>query len=153
MTRLDYWMVGLALIAMFGGFSFLKIWPNIDSLTRLVDMINTKGGNIILLMWLSVYFYHDTMAAYWSVVELIKGGTIASDNGIALNALTFSSTAFGAVSGALLKVMSGEESKPPVGMSDMTRTTRSTLPVETTPPTDPAPPKKVAIPVAPQILK
>lgn len=153
MTRLDFWMVGLALIMMYGGFSFLKLWPNIDSLTRLVDMINTKGGNIIILMWLSVYFYHDTMAAYWSVVELIKSGTIASDNGIALNALTFSSTAFGAVSGALLKVMSGEESKPPVGMSNITRTTNSTMPVDPAPTDSSAAivvPKKVAIPVAPQ---
>lgn len=127
---MDYWAVGIALFLMYGGFSFLKLWPQIDSLTRLVDMLNTKGGNIIILGGLAVYFYHDTMVAYWSVVNLVKEGTIAADNGIALNALAFSATAFGGVSGALLKVMSGEESKPPVGMSNITRTTNSTLPVD-----------------------
>lgn len=152
MIHREMWAIGLALFLMYGGMSWLKLWPQIDSLTRLVDMINTKGGNIIVLFGLSIYFYHDTMVAYWSVVELIRAGTIASDNGIALNALTFSTGAFGAVSGALLKVMSGEESKPPVGMSNITRTTNSTLPIDTPPadPIVPAAPKKIAIPVAPQ---
>lgn len=98
-----------ALLIMYGAFAYLKLLPSMGVLHDFSSMIDTKGGNILILVVLVFYFYHDTARTYVHLLELINTGKITADNGIALNALTFSTGAFGAVSGALLKVMSGSE--------------------------------------------
>lgn len=107
--------------------------PSTGQLQDLTTILNSRGGNILILIIASVYFFHRAEIMYYAVVEMIKAGTIGSDNGIALNGLTFDTGAFGSAFGALLKTMSPDAPSPAASTSSSTTTTSKT---ETHPPTD-----------------
>lgn len=98
-------------IVLLSLFQYLGKLPSMDSLQKLTSLLDTKGGNIIVLTALALYFFHDAQIMYYIVLDKIKDGTITADNGIALNGLMFATGAFSGVIGALLKVMSGTEPK------------------------------------------
>jgi fumarate reductase subunit D len=130
-------------------FLYLGKLPSMESVQRLATLLDTKGGNIIVLTSLALYFFHDATVMYYVVIDKIKDGTITADNGIALNGLMFATGAFSGVSGALLKVMSGAD--PAKGVTTTTATT-VTASTETTPAPNPAPtsaPTPASAPVSP----
>ena len=104
-------------LILYALFLYLGKLPPMESIQRLATMLDTKGGNIIVLVALALYFFHSANVFYYSVLDKIHDGTIASDNGIALNGLTFATGAFSGIIGALLKVMSGTEAPAPPGTS------------------------------------
>ena len=113
-------------IALYSLFLYLGKLPSMDSLQRFATVLDTKGGNIIVLVALALYFFHDAQVMYYIVIDKIKDGTITADNGIALNGLMFATGAFSGVSGALLKVMSGQEPKPSNGTTVVTTSVEAT---------------------------
>lgn len=124
-----YHYVGITiLVLLYCLFLYLDRLPSMDSLQKFVTMLDTKGGNIAVLVLLAFYFFHDAQVMYYLVLDKIKDGTITADNGIALNGLMFATGAFSGVSGALLKVMSGADPKPSPG----TTVTEKTAVVTTT---------------------
>ena|ERR1700690_3515576 len=113
-----YHYAGITLVVLiYSLFLYLGRLPSMESLQKFVTILDTKGGNILVLVLLALYFFHDATVMYYVLIDKIKDGTIATDNGIALNGLMFATGAFSGVSGALLKVMSGADPKPAPGTS------------------------------------
>jgi hypothetical protein len=109
-----YILLGVVLVLYIVGMITNKL-PTTGAIHDLVAMVDSKGGNIIILFFLAMYFFHRTEQMYYGVMALVNTGKIASDNGVALNGLLFCTGAFGSVSGALLKVMTGTELPPQNG--------------------------------------
>lgn len=131
----------LTLWVMF--FTFIFMWyqgrlPSTGVLQDLTTILNSRGGNILILSAASVYFFYHAEHMYYVVVQLINGGVIKADNGIALNGLLFDTGAFGSAFGALLKTMSPEAISPPgAGSVTLTSTavtkTSTAIPAEALP--------------------
>lgn len=111
--KADFYIVIATIIVIYAAGAWKNKLPSTGSVHDLVSMIDTKGGNILILGALALYFFHRTEEMYYAVMALVNANTIKSDNGVALNGLLFCNGAFSAVSGALLKVMSGTEPIPP----------------------------------------
>lgn len=129
---MNMWMSVEVKIALCGVFlAFMFMWykgklPTTGELQDLTTILNSRGGNILILAIASVYFFHRAEIMYYAVVEMIKAGTIGADNGIALNGLTFDTGAFGSAFGALLKTMSPDAPSPLSSASSATVTTTKT---------------------------
>ena len=108
--------------------SFMVMWykgklPTTGELQDLTTILNSRGGNILILAAASVFFFYRAEKMYYTVVAMIKSGTISADNGIALNGLTFDTGAFGSAFGALLKTMSPDAPSPAPSTGSSTTTT------------------------------
>ena len=112
MSQVHYLGFGAGFLILYFLFLYLGKLPSMESMQKFVTMLDTKGGNIMVLVLLALYFFHDAQVMYYIVIDKIKDGTLSTDNGIALNGLMFATGAFSGVSGALLKVMSGADPKP-----------------------------------------
>lgn len=117
---------------------FMFMWykgklPSTGELQDLTTILNSRGGNILILAGASILFFYRGEHMYFRVIGLINSGKIASDNGIALNGLTFDTGAFGSAFGALLKTMSPDAPSP--ALSTSTSTTSSTVSTTTPPDT------------------
>lgn len=135
--KADIYIVLVTIIILYAAGAWKNKLPSNASVHSMVSLIDTKGGNILILGLLAIYFFHRTEEMYYAVMKLVHDGAIASDNGTALNGLLFCNGAFSGVIGALLKVMTGTEpSVPPPGGTTSTTvtTTSSVLPSKT--PTD-----------------
>lgn len=76
------------------------------------DVLNGRGGNILILAVLSMYFFIQSMRLFYNLMDLSKGGFIQQDNAFALMGLQFATaSAFGGAFGALLKTMTGDSSR------------------------------------------
>lgn len=121
----SYHYIGVTiLVLVYAFFLYTRRLPSMESFQKFANVLDTKGGNIIVLVTLMLYFFHDAQVMYYVVIDKIKDGTITADNGIALNGLMFATGAFSGISGALLKVMSGAPPEP-------TSTTNTTTTVKT----------------------
>lgn len=120
--------VGLLIVFL----SFMFMWykgklPTTAEVQDLATVLNSRGGNILILAGASLFFFYRAERMYYTVAEMIKSGAIMSDNGIALNGLTFDTGAFGAAFGALLKTMSPEAGAPVSSTSSATTSVTSTV--------------------------
>ena len=85
---------------------------------EVASSMNTKGGNVLVLAVMSMFFFVATMWLAFVVIQDIKAGTLREDNAIALMALQFCmNSAFSACLGAMLKTMTGESPSTPSGTS------------------------------------
>lgn len=107
MNKLDIYIIIGSIIAMYAAAAWKDKLPSAGAVHQLIDMLDSKGGNILILAGLALYFFHRTEEMYYAFSKLVVENKIASDNGTALNGLLFCNGAFSGVSGALLKVMSG----------------------------------------------
>ena len=132
LLRPDFYIVLGTLVLLYVVGVLTNKLPSTGAIHDLIAMVDSKGGNILILVALAMYFFHRTEIMYYYVVDMINTGKIAADNGVALNGLLFCTGAFGSVSGALLKVMSGTE-LPPVNGASKTPPSPSTSPTPTQP--------------------
>jgi hypothetical protein len=103
--NLDFLFIGLVLV-VFGWFGKL---PTAETLTKLMEVINTRGGNIMLLLFGTILGTSATMRLFYYVIQLSVDGKVMQDNVFALMGLTFlSGTITGGFMGALLKTMTGD---------------------------------------------
>lgn len=101
---------------------FVSLWvfmqwhgrlPSTDSIQEFITMLNSRGGNILVLTCLSMYFFKYAVYLFFHLLQLTREGKITPDNAFALMAVQFlTTTAFGGFSGALLKTMTGESPAP-----------------------------------------
>src|ERR1017187_8225960 len=113
-------------------------WPSVRAWGDFVAILNSRGGNILVLVLAAVYFFRYSMILFWELLRMVSNKTVTPDNAFAMMAIQFVTTgAFGGAMGALLKTMTGESSKarssdsldaPPNGTS----TTHSTTSTEKT---------------------
>jgi hypothetical protein len=97
---------------------WFKRLPSIQSLQGLADLLNTKGGIVMLLTLLSITFFAAGMRMMYWAVNMQLDGKLTTDNALIISAFNFcTGTAFGGSFAALLKTMTGEEpsKKAPAG--------------------------------------
>ena len=127
-TKTDVW-VFLLLVGIYILILRIKIVPSASAVQDFVTVLNTKGGIILTLSFLSLVFFSVTIFMFYTIIQDLKAGTLKVDNGIALMGLQFCmNSAFSLCLGALLKTMTGEI---PVDKSITTTTettSKSTIP-------------------------
>jgi hypothetical protein len=129
----------LATGSLFALLVFALIWgkrmPSIQGLIDCANILNSKGGNLLLLALMSAGFFWSAVHFAYYLIELMVNKTLTADNAIALSTFNFvTGTAFGGAFGALLKGMSGE-AVTSTGASTVQTDTTTTKKV-TTPPVD-----------------
>lgn len=109
--RLVLWLPGMFFFIAWMIMQWNDKLPSTKSIQHFVSIINSRGGNIIILAASSVYFFKYSMYIFMDLLSMVKDKTISEDNAFALMAIQFVTTsAFGASMGALLKTMTGESS-------------------------------------------
>jgi hypothetical protein len=104
--------VALAIILVIALFQWYGKLPPMQDLRDLADMLNSRGGNIIILTIFSGLFFVQSMRLFYQLLDMVKNQTLSQDNSFALMGLQFAtSSAFGMAFGSLLKTMTGESSK------------------------------------------
>ena len=110
-------LYSMEVVSVFGMavFSFLAYkdkLPSIESITRFVDLLNSKGGNIIVLIFFSLVGAYATVRMFYYLTQLSVDGKLQQDNAYALMGLAFLTNQLtGAFIGALLKTMTGDTPK------------------------------------------
>ena len=83
---------------------------DLDAVKDAVSFLNSKGGNILVLLALTVFFFKSAMEMYYRMIYMIASKAITPDNAVAINGWTFvTGVAFGGAFAALLKSLGGEE--------------------------------------------
>jgi hypothetical protein len=86
--------------------------PSIQTFRAFVDSLNTKGGNILILLFFAIIGAFATVRMFYYLVQLSVDGKLQQDNAYALMGLTFLTNQLtGAFVGALLKTMTGDVSQ------------------------------------------
>lgn len=96
---------------------FILLWfdkmPSVESFTRLLEALNTRGGNILLLLAGTIIGAASSLRLFYYIIQLCVDGKLQQDNVYGIMSLTFiTGTITGNFMGALLKTMTGSESKP-----------------------------------------
>jgi hypothetical protein len=118
---------------------FALIWsgrmPSIQRLIDCANILNSKGGNLLLLAMMSAWFFYEALHFSYHLIDLMISKQLTTDNAIALSMFSFvTGTAFGGAFGALLKAMSGEAVTSSSASTVQTDTT--TVKKVITPPTE-----------------
>jgi hypothetical protein len=109
--RIDTWIPVGFFVLLWAWMQWNKKLPPTDSIQKFVAIINSRGGNIVILTVASVYFFRYSMYLFMHLLEMVQAKTITEDNAFGLMAIQFVTTsAFGGAMGALLKTMTGESS-------------------------------------------
>ena len=127
---------------------FLLIWlvliytkraPSVSSIREFVDIFSDRGGVIVMLGALSIYFFISAMRLFYVAITLMGDNKLDPQNSIILMGIQFvTGTAFGGSFGAMLKTMNGQ-APPPEPPPVVTATTTSTKEIKTVTPA-PKPP-------------
>lgn len=111
MNTFFYWVEGFAFFIIVW-WSFLWWFgrvPKIESIKQFFEALNTKGGNILILLVMSVVGAFATTRMFYYLVQLSVDGKLQQDNAYALMGLAFLTNQLtGAFIGALLKTMTGD---------------------------------------------
>ena len=124
LLRPDVYILGGVALALYLFGMWKDKLPSTAAIRDIVNILDSKGGNILILVTLMMYFFHRTEQFYYAVTQLIAEGKIANDNGVALNALLFCTGAFGSVLGAFLKATTGTDT----AMNSSTTITKTEVP-------------------------
>lgn len=102
-----FWGLSLTWIAAF--FWWKDKFPSIEGFKGFVELINTKGGNILVLLFFSLLGCFASIRMLYYLIQLSVDGKLQQDNSFALLAISFvTNTLTGAFIGAMLKTMTGD---------------------------------------------
>lgn len=88
--------------------------PTADSWRAFVNVLDSRGGNILILLGGTIYSFRAAMRLFYHAIDLVVEGKLGKDDAILLMALTFvTGTVFGQFSGALMKTLHGKDEPPP----------------------------------------
>lgn len=109
---------------------FALLWankmPSIQGVIDCANVLNSKGGNLLLLAIMSGWFFYEALKFAYHLLYMTSHSEITPDNAIALSMFSFvTGTAFGGAFGALLKGMSGESVTATSGASVETKKTET----------------------------
>jgi len=86
--------------------------PSIDGIRELVGILNSRGGNILILTALTLTFFHASMRWFYYVMGLLQSKSITPDNAVLIAGISFvTGTAFGSAIGALLSALTGQDGR------------------------------------------
>jgi len=94
----------------------LKSEPEVHSMKMFVNLTNSRGGNILVCLFLTIYFFAASMRLFYHALDLIVNNKLDPTSAVLMMALQFvTGTAFGGAFGALLKTMSPDlETRTPL---------------------------------------
>lgn len=117
----------LILIGGVGIFSHFKLWPSVATVRDVAELMNAKGGIILMLGGMSMVFFFTGMRwLYWSTMLIVEK-KLGADNALVLNGFNWvSGAAFMGAFGAMLSAMKGEPPQPPIQTSSSTTTKTET---------------------------
>jgi hypothetical protein len=99
--------------------SVTKTAPSIDTIRQFADIMSDRGGVILVLSLMSIFFFVQSMRLFYVLIDLISAKQLDVQNAVALMAIQFASnSAFGMAFGAMLKTMNGNAPPAPAGQSD-----------------------------------
>lgn len=129
LDRMDIFVAVGAMFAMYVLLRLTKSSVSPQGFQEVASVLNTKGGNVLVLAGMSMFFFAATIWLAFIIIQDIKAGTLREDNAIALMALQFCmNSAFSACLGAMLKTMTGESpTPPPSGTEEQTTKTTKTV--------------------------
>ena len=112
--------------------------PTVAGLRDFVNVLDSRGGNILLLALFSAYGFTATMRLFYVAFALFTAKALEPQNAVLLMALQFCTTSvFAGSFGAMLKTMSGNTSMMRAGESaNGIATTTSTVITKSTSGTD-----------------
>ncbi len=130
--------IEIELILAFAAFLFFA-WhdklPSIDTITHWVELINTKGGNIFLLLLVTVAGAVSSIRLFYYLIGLSVDHKLEPRDVIAIMAITFiTGTITGNFQGALLKTMNGDTT---TNAATNTQPAGRVQPTPSTPPQNP----------------
>lgn len=101
------------LVAVVTVLFFIFMWyrrlPTIETIKELSLVLNSKGGNLMILSLFSLFFFVSGMRYLYFTINLVQTKQITPDNALLLLGANFvTGTAFGGSFGALLKTMTGD---------------------------------------------
>jgi hypothetical protein len=118
----QYYVFGWKELAFIG--ALVLVWlllkafksePGVQSMKMFVDLSNSRGGNILICLFLTVYFFAAAMRIFYHALGLVVDKTLDPTSAVLMMALQFvTGTAFGGAFGALLKTMSPETARTPL---------------------------------------
>lgn len=111
--------------------------PDIGVIREFVEIINTRGGNILLLAFFVWIFFRSAMLFIYHVMAMAEGpGPIDKAQAVITSGLGFvTGSAFGGAFGALLKTMNPTQTEtPPSVPPGVTQNKTTTETVSTIPP-------------------
>lgn len=131
---LELHLAPLILLVAYGVFARYKLLPNIDSLQQFASMLNSKGGNILILGTMSLYFFVTGIRMTYWCLEQAVAGKLSADNAVMMMGLTFvTGSCFGGAFSAMLKVMSGDTPLPTGAVSRTTEVKETVNPPQPQP--------------------
>jgi hypothetical protein len=162
MTRWDFYIIFVVLV-----YTFLKVinkLPAVESIRRLMSALDDRGGNIVVLVALTVWFFAQAIYMFYFAINMIGSGKIDGKDAVLLMGLQFvTGVAFGGSFGALLKTLNGQVSTAPPNPNFVPDSNVRTTHTETTheeissptliPKTIPVPSTTPPAPPAPENLK
>jgi hypothetical protein len=134
MSRIEIEIVSFLILAAIGVISYFKLWPSVDSIHGIADLLNTKGGIILVLWATSIFFFVVGIRFMGWTISLIVDGKLNSDNAAAISLVNgainwISGAAFMGAFGAMLNAMKGEPAAKS-GTAETTVVTTSSAPTE-----------------------
>lgn len=102
--------VGLFLV-IYAILAWKRVLPSVESIRQFAAVLDSKGGNVIILSAFSIIFFASAMRLVYYLLENTKDGKIDVSNAIIMSALQFvTGGAFGGAFASLLKTLTGQES-------------------------------------------
>lgn len=111
MTYYPIVLEGTALLCMvaFFAMAWTNRLPSLETIVKLLEALNTKGGNLMLLSFFTGLFAIISIRTFLYIIDLSVNGKMPQDNTFALQAIAWVTggltTGF---MGALLKTMTGD---------------------------------------------
>ena len=140
-TRIDIWVtvaIALCIILIWKTETLIKAGAiSVQAVQELANVVNTKGGNILVLMGLTlIFFFTGIGLIFWSLNRMLED-KLTADNAVLMMGLSWVlGTAFGGSFSSMLKVMSGEPAPGTTTTSSIrsnaTANGDSTIPITTT---------------------
>jgi hypothetical protein len=110
----DYGTV-LAFVLIWAFLQYREKLPPVASFRDFVNIWNSRGGNILVLLALTIYSLRISMRLIYHFVALISEGKIDEKSAIIMVSVSWlTGGVFGLFAGALIKTMTGSEGGTPV---------------------------------------
>lgn len=113
---INIWTIfGAVMIVMLFVLQWFGRLPKADAVHDGITLLNSKGGNIVVLTLMSMWFFAHSVKLFYYTLDQVQRGTLQENNAFALMGLQFvTSSAFGGAFGALLKTMTATDTPAPV---------------------------------------
>ncbi len=92
--------------------------PSVQGWHSFVDSLNSRGGNIFILVVLSIWLFKHSMNLFYYVMGKMNAASLGPQDAPTMMALQFVTGSAGAAFGALLKTMTSQDSRGRSGDGD-----------------------------------